>query len=84
MMASMFPASSSSRRLASHCGGSVVMKARWAARSWKVLAGVVDIHDVRGVRVKGLGHGPDPRGAVAEGDDLPEVPAAAALVLGAD
>ena len=48
----------------------------------QVLAGVVDVHDVGGVRVEGLGHGPDPGGAVAEGDDLAEVLAAAAQVLG--
>ena len=50
----------------------------------QVLAGVLDVHDVGGVRVEGLGHGPDPGGAVAEGDDLAEVVPAAAQVLGLD
>ena len=43
---------------------------------------MVDVHDVGRVRVEVLGHGPDPGGAVAEGDDLPVVLAAAAQVLG--
>ena len=53
-----------------------------AGQVGEVLAGVVDVGDVGGVGVKGPGHGPDPRGAVAEGDDLAEVLAAAAQVLG--
>src|SRR6266702_6357875 len=48
----------------------------------QVLAGVVDVGDVRGVRVKLPYHGPDPGGAVADGDDLAEVLSAAAQVLG--
>ena len=71
-------------RSASHCAGSGVMKARWLAEVVQVLAGVVDVDDVGGVRVELLGHGPDPGGAVAEGDDLAEVLAAAAQVLGLD
>ena len=82
MIAPMFPASSSALRPASHWGGSGVMKARWSGEVVQVLAGVIDVHDVGGVRVEGLGHGPDPGGAVAEGDDLAEVLAAAAQVLG--
>src|ERR1022692_382179 len=48
----------------------------------EVLAGVVDVGDVRRVGVEVPGHGPDPGGTVAEGDDLPVVLAAAAQVLG--
>ena len=50
----------------------------------QVLAGVVDVHDVSGVGVQLPGHGPDPRGAVADRHDLAEVLAAAAQVLGLD
>src|SRR6266567_3266733 len=82
MSASTSPASSSALRSSSHCAGSGVMNARCAARSCRWLAGVVDVGDVGGVRVEGPGHGPDPGGAVAEGDDLPVVVAAAAQVLG--
>jgi hypothetical protein len=48
----------------------------------EVLAGVVDACDVGSLGVEGPGHGPDSRGAVAEGDDLAEMLAAAAQVLG--
>ena len=78
----MFPASSSVLRSASHWAGSGVMKARWAGEVGEVLAGMVDVDDVGGVRIERLGHGPDPGGAVADRDDLPEVLAAAAQVLG--
>ena len=48
----------------------------------QVLSGVPDIHDVGGVRVELFRHAPDPGGAVADRDDLPEVLPAAAQVLG--
>ena len=50
----------------------------------QVLVGVVDVHDVGGVRVEVRGHSPDPSGAVAEGDELPEMLIAAAQVFGLD
>jgi hypothetical protein len=83
MIASMFPASRSPGLRASHCAGSGVMNAL-SGEVVQVLSGVVDIHDVGGVRAKRLGHGPDPDRAVAERDDLTEVLAAAAQVLGLD
>jgi hypothetical protein len=48
----------------------------------QVLAGVVDVGDMGGVRVERPGHAPDPGGAVADRDDLAEVLAAAAQVPG--
>ena len=82
MIASIFPASSSALRSSSHRAGSGVMKARYVREVEQVLAGVVEVGDVGGVGVELPGHGPDPGGAVADGDDLAEVLAAAAQVLG--
>jgi len=82
MMASMFPASSSPGRPASHRAGPGGDEGQAGGQVVQVLAGVADARDAGGAGVKRFGHAPDPGGAVAEDGDLAEVLAAAACVLG--